>query len=116
LEVSKKPKSGEANPATDIANRADDPPSASPRARMSWAQLLKRVFAIDITTCPQCGGPLTILAAIEDPSMIIKILSYLGLPIRAPTRGSWPALTNACRPSIAHMVKKLIQPCGIERV
>jgi len=33
---------------------------------MSWAQLLKRVFAIDITTYPQCGGPLTILAAIED--------------------------------------------------
>jgi len=22
-----------------------------------------RVFAIDMTTCPQCGGPLTILAA-----------------------------------------------------
>jgi len=35
----------------------------SPRARMSWAQLLKRVFAIGIITYPQCGGPLTILAA-----------------------------------------------------
>jgi hypothetical protein len=45
---------------------------------MSWAQLLKRVFAIDITTCPQCGGPLTILAAIEDPAVIGKILSHLG--------------------------------------
>jgi len=30
---------------------------------MSWVQLLKRVFAIDITICPQCGGPLTIIAA-----------------------------------------------------
>ena len=77
---------GEANPETDIANRNDDPPFASPRARMSWAQLLKRVFAIDITTCPQCGGPLTILAAIEDPSIIVKILNHLGLPIRGPPR------------------------------
>ena len=41
-------------------------------------------FAIDITTCPQCGGPLTILAAIEDPAVIGKILSHLGLPTRAP--------------------------------
>ena len=58
--------------------------SVSTRARMSWAQLLKRVFAIDITTCPQCGGPLTILAAIEDPTVIAKILAHLGLPTRAP--------------------------------
>jgi len=53
---------------------------------MSWAQLLKRVFAIDITTCPQCRGPLTILAAIEDPTVIAKILTHLGLPTRAPPR------------------------------
>ena len=77
---------GEATPETDIASRDDDPPSASPRARMSWAQLLKRVFAIDITTCPQCGGPLTLLAAIEDPTVIGKILNHLGLPTRAPPK------------------------------
>jgi hypothetical protein len=32
---------------------------------MSWAQLLKRVFEIDMATCPQYGGPLTLIAAIE---------------------------------------------------
>ena len=77
---------GEANPATDSANEDGETPAASSRARMSWAQLLKRVFAIDLTTCPQCGGPLAILAAIEDPSVIVKILSHLGLPTRAPPR------------------------------
>ena len=55
---------------------------------MSWAQLLKRVFAIDITTCPQCSGPLTLLAAIEDPAVIVKILTHLGLPTRAPPRAT----------------------------
>ncbi len=49
---------------------------------MSWAQLLTRVFAIDITTCPQCGGELTLIAAIEDPAVIRKILTHLGLPTR----------------------------------
>jgi len=53
---------------------------------MSWAQLLKRVFAIDITACPQCGGELTLIAAIEDPAVIRKILTHLGLPTRAPPK------------------------------
>jgi hypothetical protein len=55
---------------------------------MSWAQLLKCVFAIGITTCPQCGEPLSILAAIEDPAVIAKILSHLRLPTRAPPQAA----------------------------
>ena len=53
---------------------------------MSWARLLKRVFDIDMEHCPNCGGTLTILAAILDPTVIAKILAHLGLPIRAPPR------------------------------
>jgi hypothetical protein len=36
-------------------------------ARMSWARLLKRVFDIDIEQCPNCGGALKIICAIEEP-------------------------------------------------
>jgi hypothetical protein len=46
---------------------------------MSWAQLLKRVFDIDVEHCPNCGGALKIIAAIEDPPVIVKILSHLRL-------------------------------------
>jgi hypothetical protein len=55
-------------------------------ARMSWARLLKRVFDIDIAPCPHCGGALRIIAAIEEPAVIVKILTHLGLPARAPSR------------------------------
>ena len=55
-------------------------------ARLSWARLLKRVFDIDIENCPNCGGALKIIAAIEDPPVIVKILSHLGLPTRAPAQ------------------------------
>ena len=46
--------------------------------------MLKRVFDIDVEHCPNCGGRLKIIAAIVDPQVIVKILTHLGLPARAP--------------------------------
>jgi hypothetical protein len=43
---------------------------------MSWAQRLKRVFDIDIETCEYCGGTLKIIASIENPRLIGKILEH----------------------------------------
>ena len=56
----------DANPAAP--DQAESPHS-SPLARMSWARLLKRVFNIDLEHCPHCGGTLTIIAAILDPTV-----------------------------------------------
>ncbi len=64
---------------------------------MSWAQWLKRVFEIDMAACPHCGGPLTIIATLEDPAVMAKILAHLGLP-PAPHLVHWSALANSCRP------------------
>ena len=56
---------------------------------MSWARLLKRVFDLDMERC-ECGGNLKIIAMIEQPDVIEKILTHLGLsaqpPPRAPAR------------------------------
>ena len=38
---------------------------------------LKRVFDIDITTCSECGGDVKIIASIENPAVIQKILAHL---------------------------------------
>jgi len=46
-------------------------------AAMTWAQRLKRVFNIDIETCVECGGAVKVIACIEDPVVIKKILSHL---------------------------------------
>jgi hypothetical protein len=63
---------------------------------MSWAQRLKRVFAIDIETCRQCGGKLRVIASIEEPAVIERILDHLSHtaepidpahPSRAPPQG-----------------------------
>jgi hypothetical protein len=44
-----------------------------------WACLLKCVFDVDIERCPQRGGILKIVAAIEDPAVIVRILTHPGL-------------------------------------
>ena len=44
---------------------------------MTWAQRLKRVFNIDIETCRECGGAVKVIACIEDPVVIEKILTHL---------------------------------------
>ena len=71
-------------PAQKPSEQADE--HAHAPTRMNWARLLKRVFAIDVEHCPQCGGALKIIAAIEEPAVIAKILTHLGLPARAPPR------------------------------
>ena len=50
----------------------------------TWAELMKRVWAVDVLECPRCLGRMKIVAAIHSPDAIRKILDYLGLPSRAP--------------------------------
>jgi hypothetical protein len=50
------------------------PPTHGTSAHISWARLLKRVF--DIERCA-CGGQLKIIAAIEEPAVIERILRQL---------------------------------------
>ena len=53
--------------------------------RMTWARLLKRVYDIDIERC-ECGGKLKLIAVIEQPEVIEKILAHIGLNPQPPPR------------------------------
>jgi hypothetical protein len=62
------------------AKPSPEDPAQPPTPRhvaMNWAQRLKRVFGIEIDTCQRCGGNLKIIASIEQPEVIAKILSHL---------------------------------------
>ena len=54
---------------------APKPPSPTPP--MNWMQRLKRVFHLDIEHCPLCGGTLRVIACIEAPDLIERILAHL---------------------------------------
>jgi hypothetical protein len=45
---------------------------------------MARVFEVDVLKCVRCGGSMRMLAAIDTPDTIRKILSCLGLPTRPP--------------------------------
>jgi hypothetical protein len=45
---------------------------------------MRRIFAVDVLECPRCRGRMRIAAAIDQPEVIAKILTHLGLPARAP--------------------------------
>jgi hypothetical protein len=50
-----------------------------------WAELMQRSFGFDVLACPRCGDRLELIALIEDPSVIRRILNHLGLPTEVPT-------------------------------
>ncbi len=72
-----------------VEQKEEKKPNDKNKGRMLWAQLLKRVFDIDIEKCPECGGKVKIIAAIEDPKVKEKILTHLGLDSSPPP--IWPA-------------------------
>ena len=71
------------------------------RQHLPWAELLRRVFAVDVLVCPRCLGPMTVLAALSDPPVLAKILTHLGLPSTSP------ALAPARRRGQLHLFDEL---------
>jgi hypothetical protein len=71
-------------PAQRGAGAAQTAPVADParpptpkHVSMSWARRLKRVFGIQIEGCARCGGRLKIIASIEEPQVVARILAHL---------------------------------------
>jgi hypothetical protein len=67
------------------------------RAKATWARLIRKVYEADALECPRCKGPMRVIALIEDPGVIRRILEHLGswAPLaaeRSPPTGAanWP--------------------------
>ena len=82
------PKEAVSESETETAGKAEKTETANeshsrPR-RYAWAELLKRVFAVDALKCPICSNTMRILCAVNPPDAVRKILDCLGLPSRPP--------------------------------
>ena len=80
--VQAEPRSTHRDPSQTLAAHAMRPDHAKKRA--TWAELLRRVFQIDVLTCPWCAGKRRLVALITDGKVVRRILEHLGLPTAAP--------------------------------
>ena len=54
--------------------------------RKPWAWLLRHVFAIDVTECPECSGKMRWQAVALTPEAIAEGLARVGFSARGPPR------------------------------
>lgn len=75
-----------------------EPPSDAPalRARRRrWAELLRRVFQVDVETCPRCGGAMKIVAFVTAQSTIRAIVQHLDRRDVDARAGPWAEVAAA---------------------
>ena len=70
--------------AFQLTSPEPPPERPSPRYRVPWAELLRKVFAIDVLECPECAGRLEVVAFIAEATVARRILDHLGMDARAP--------------------------------
>ena len=58
--------------------------SAHPERYYAWAELLKRVFAVDAFECLDCAGKIRLLSVVNPPQAIKAILTCLNLSPNPP--------------------------------
>ena len=76
-----------------LGTAAADPDPADPQftdapelraRRLSWAQLLQRVFGLEILKCTRCGGRRKVVAFITRKVEVKRLCAHLGYPTEAP--------------------------------
>jgi Putative transposase len=70
---------------SDTMTPAQPAATAKPtRPNYTWAELMRRTFAVDVLACQHCGGRLKLLAAVMNPKAVRAILASLHLPTEVP--------------------------------
>jgi hypothetical protein len=79
------PEAPHSEPATPVASSDESDAETTPSPqRWQWAALLRRVFKIDVESCPKCEGTLKLVAMITETVALTRLLTHLGLPTSPP--------------------------------
>ena len=68
----------------DCTHETPESPGSGGSPRLSWARLMKRVFALDVLECPRCGSRMQTIAFVMAAEPIRKILNSMGYPADSP--------------------------------
>ena len=70
-----------------------EPDLCSREIKRNWSRLIRKVYEADPLVCPRCEHPMRVIASIENPTVIRRILEHLGLWLanaRSEPRGHSP--------------------------
>ena len=97
------------DPVTQPAASVEYVSEFATRAKVAWARFIRKVYEADPLQCPKCKAPMRVIALIDDPGVVRRILEHLGRWAPEPAaRGppakthDWPA--NAVIPFTYHAV------------
>jgi len=62
----------------------DSPDTWSKLRKQSWARLLQKVYEVDPFICPKCQGAMSVVAIIEDPKELGKIIEWANQQEKEP--------------------------------
>lgn len=71
-------------PTADQPSTEANPSASRVRRGWRWADLMRRVFAIDVLAYARCGGRLRFIATLEASETTRRILRHLDLPTAVP--------------------------------
>ena len=85
-------------------SEAQDPllwPESSPepvsafvaRSKASWARLIQKIYEADPLVCPKCKGTMRVIALIDEPDVVWRILEHLGRWAPEPAERGPPEAT-----------------------
>ena len=63
----------------------DNTQTSTKRRSYTWSELMARAFLIDVLECPKCSGRMKLIALIDEPRVVRKILEHLCLPTDIPS-------------------------------
>jgi len=76
---------GERKKLAPPSDNIDDLPESEYPPSSHWARCIKQVYEVDPLECPRCKAEMRIIAFVQDPLEVKKIMDSLGLPrFRAP--------------------------------
>jgi hypothetical protein len=104
------PTAGPAEPAAEVGRKTGS--GGEPRSkvetartyRVPWAELLRKVFALDVLACPECSGRMQLIAFIASEAVARRILDHLGLDATGPPLARAQAPDDLLDPAPGHDV------------
>jgi hypothetical protein len=58
----------------------ENPP---PLPSKGWAEMVRKVYEVDLRICPRCGGRTKVVAFLTEPAVVDRIIRHLGLTVVA---------------------------------